>query len=246
MMRSAPQWRGMALGLCIAGLPLAATAEAQPQIPRSERPGLGSLDARRMVDSTATPWRSLGRVQTGLGSRCTGTLVAPDQVLTAAHCLVAPSGRLVQPGSLHFLLGYAAGQWTAHRQVVAVRVGPDFDAARRGPPGADWALLKLDSPVGQVPALPLRSARPGERLLLGGYQQDRPEVLMADIDCAVLGTATNAGLLLLRHGCAGTRGSSGAPLLQEDAAGDWFVTGVAVAATRHQAGGVAVPAASIR
>jgi protease YdgD len=86
--------------------PLAATCATSP--------------TRQHVDGATVPWQSLGRVQTELGQRCTGTLIAPDRVLTAAHCLIAPRrDQLVQPGSVHFLLGYAAGQFRAHRRVVA-------------------------------------------------------------------------------------------------------------------------------
>jgi protease YdgD len=235
----------MAWLFCLGGMAAAAPVQAEPLIPRSERPGLASHDTRRPVDAGAAPWRSLGRVQTELGGRCTGTLVAPDQILTAAHCLMAPQkGRLVQPGSVHVLLGYDSGRFTAHRRVAAFRLAPGYEPARHGPLGADWALLRLEQPM-DAPALPLRPARDGDRLVLGGYQQDRPEVLMADPDCPVLGLGREAGLTLLLHGCAGTRGASGAPLLRREAGGGWSVVGMVVAARRGAAGGAAIPAQAI-
>ncbi|MCG7363531.1 trypsin-like peptidase domain-containing protein [Roseomonas sp. ACRSG] len=215
-------------------------------IPRSELPGLGAGATRQRVDETAAPWQSLGRVQTELGQRCTGTLIAPDRVLTAAHCLTAPRReQLVQPGSVHFLLGYAAGQFRAHRRVVAFQVSAGYRPADRGPAGTDWAILQLAAPL-DAPFLPLRPARPGDQIMLGGYQQDRAEVLMADPNCRVLSLQQEAGAAVLRHGCAGTRGASGAPLLRREAHGDWSIIGVAVAAARQQAGGFAVPAQAVR
>ncbi|MFC0409953.1 trypsin-like serine peptidase [Roseomonas elaeocarpi] len=228
----------------------AAAREAAPVIPPSQLPGVEAHDARHVVDGEAAPWTALGRVQTELGTRCTGTMIAPRVVLTAAHCLVAPrSGQLVQPGSVHFLLGYHAGNWVAQARATGFRVGPGFEAARRGPPGADWAILTLDAAIG-VPGrvLPLLRAvpPPGTPLSLGGYQQDRAEVLIADTTCRALGLQLVEGVPMLVHGCAGTRGSSGAPVLARQPGGDWAVAGVAVAASLNRAMGIAVPAASLR
>lgn len=232
--------------LATAGWLMLGSAAAEPVIPRSELPGLGAGATRQRVDETTAPWQSLGRVQTELGQRCTGTLIAPDRVLTAAHCLTAPRrDQLVQPGSVHFLLGYTAGQFRAHRRVVAFQTSKGYRPADKGPVGADWAVLQLEAPL-DVPSLPLRLARPGDRIMLGGYQQDRAEVIMADTDCRVLSLQQQAGATVLLHGCAGTRGASGAPLLRREPKDGWAIVGVAVAAARQQAGGLAVSAQAIQ
>ena len=80
----------------------------------------------------------------------------------------------------------------------------------------------------------------GSTIMLGGYQQDHPLVLMADTECRIVGRATDAGgRLLLRHNCTGTRGDSGAPLLIEKG-GKWYTAGVDVAAELGVASGLAV------
>lgn len=235
------RWRSTLGALLVATQPAvlapASAAARQPVIPRSERPGLGAADPRVAVDARAPPWNALGRVQSRVTGRCTGVLVAPDLVLTAAHCLVTRAGGFARPESMRFLLGYRLGEYAALGRVVSVRMGAGFDAARRGPVDADWALLRLAAPL-QTQGLPIWDApvAPGARVMLAGYQQDRPEVLLADTSCAVSGREG----ALLRHGCAATRGVSGAPLLLVLPDGRVAVAGVAAVAVRQAAGGVAV------
>lgn len=188
-------------------------------------PGIGPQDPRRLVPMDELPWRAVGRVQTELGGRCTGAMIGPRKMLTAAHCLVAPQSReLVQPGSVHVLLAYDRGQSEGHAQVTEYRLGAGYLSDGSGPAESDWAVLTLDRALGTPDrVLPLAAARRGMAVALAGYQQDRPEVLLADADCRVL--AVNGSLII--HNCAGTRGSSGAPLLGEDATGRWAIIGVA-------------------
>lgn len=236
--------------LIAALLLLAGSVWAQePPIPRSTLPGIGSVDRRVAVDVRVMPWAALGRVQTELGGRCTGVLIAPDQVLTAAHCLASrTTGRTLQPGSVHFLQGFARGEYTAHARVAEIRLGPAWDPARRAPIGADWAVLRLARRIAG-PVLPLWQGEmpAGATLLLGGYQQDRPEVILADLRCALLGIARDeAGQPLLAHGCTATRGASGAPLLLALPDGRFAVAGVLSAMAIDAPRGFAVPASSIR
>nr|WP_302474411.1 trypsin-like serine protease [Roseococcus sp. MDT2-1-1] len=222
---------------------LAAPAAAQYPPPRGELPGVRVDDPRRPVDVRHAPWSAIGRVQTELGGRCTGTLVEPRLVLTAAHCLVSPRSRqLVQPSSVHFLQAYNRGHYSAHGRVVGFRTGDGYRPDASGPPDSDWALLLLAEPL-PGPVLPAwaRGLPPRLELALGGYQQDRPEQLLADTSCQLLAVA--AGMVV--HDCAGTRGASGAPLLAV-IGNAWHVVGIANRVRRDVAIGEAVGLHGVR
>lgn len=215
------------------------------------RPGIGHDDPRSTMDRHIAPWRSLGRVESQAGRFCTGALVGPRLVLTAAHCLVSADGRAMVPaGALRFRLGYHQGSSVADARVASYVFGAAYrpGPVEAIPVSADWAMLTLDTAIasGDRTLTVLRgtvSAR--TPLMLGGYQRDNPERIQADTNCRALGQENRGGDTILVHDCASTFGASGGPLLAQVSGGGWAVVGVASRVARDLALGHAVPAGAV-
>ena len=157
-----------------------------------------------------------------------------------------------RPRSVHVLTGYASGGYAWHGVATSYRLGAGYDPLQPyATIGADIAVLVLASPVPGERVATLRlidmPIAPGTRLMLGGFSQDRAEVLIADRTChAVSNARDQQGSMLLRHSCTATHGTSGAPLLATLADGIWGVAGVQVAALIGGSGGEAVAAETLR
>jgi protease YdgD len=221
----------------VAGLGLVAVLFAMHAANPAELPllpGIGAVDRRVAVDPRQAPWDAIAKVQTNTGTHCTGALVAPSVVLTAAHCLFNKRTRaLLQAGSLHVLIGYDRGDYRWHRPVARFTVGSGYDGRKVALQGSDWARLELAEAIpGLVAPLPVAAEvpPPGTVVALAGYNQDRAQILMADLTCHVTGAATAAGGSFITHDCDATRGTSGGPLLMRQG-GRWVVVGINIAAS---------------
>ncbi|EHH69344.1 trypsin-like serine peptidase [Gluconobacter morbifer] len=225
----------------LSALMLIAGAARPYAAPLPALPGLGREGAYRdLVDVNSYPWRILGRVQTALGTKCTGFAVAPTVVMTAAHCLWLPAtGHYIQPRDVHVLMGYVRGSYRTHAQVRRIIVAPGYDPANESATASvDRATLILDRPVVKTDDLLSPVAVKGnESVMLVGYPQDRAEVPYGDVDCHLNGLTIGG---LIHHDCAATHGDSGSPLLVRQPDGSWKIGGLAVLA-QEGAGGFAAP-----
>ncbi len=229
----------MRLAAALAGLALSggpSSASPAPALP---------AEHHATVDADSYPWSAVGKLFNSIGGACTAAAIAPDKVLTAAHCLYAfRTHRFLQPESIHFLLGYARGDYRIHARVASFAVGPGYDPADETRTAArDWAVLTLAEPLpASVRPIALAAAvpAPGTAIEIGGFAQDRAYLMTADTHCRLLGPS--AGTPVLAHDCVIAHGDSGAPLLVP--AGDGAVQAFAVTVGFWTVGGKQVSIAA--
>lgn len=184
--------------------------------------GFGSATAQGLpIAPDDLDLRAVGRVNAA-GYRdlrmCSGTLVAPDRVLTAAHC-VFRNGQAIAIADLRFAAGYARGEALAHSGVQEVILHDQAFRGGRINPAFDLALLILEEPITEVAPVPVASFDGGGHGL-AGYQTTRPHLIGARLDC--IATARPAEPAF--SDCRVIQGSSGGPALVELEAG-WAVWG---------------------
>lgn len=160
-------------------------------------------------------WEAVGRLNIDGRSMCTGALIAPDLVLTAAHCLFDKDTKQpVNPTKIEFLAGWRNGRASAYRWVKTAIVHPDYvfdtpdnEIRVRN----DVALLRLTQPVRNGSIIPFEiGTRPSKGAQVGvvSYRRDQPDAPSLQEVCHVL--ARRSGALVLS--CEVDFGASGAPV----------------------------------
>ncbi|WP_030441279.1 S1 family peptidase [Actinoplanes subtropicus] len=175
-----------------------------------------------------------------LSMGCGGALTAPRVVLTAGHCVdgTGPTtGIKVVAGAVDLKSRQAI---VAHS--VTVFRAPGFRDETRGD---DWALIRLDRPLG-LPTLPLVRGDVGEgEFVVMGWGQTREDSMrqerklhyatvptVPDATCAAEYRKAGVKLVASESICAGRpgvdtcQGDSGGPMVGRDATGEWVQVGI--------------------
>lgn len=186
-------------------------------------------DNRVKVPVDAMPWQTIGQLETAGHLRCSGTLVAPDVVLTAGHCFVGKKGHF--DPAVSFMLGIEGNTYDtlvgvkrvyvsqvllkgiirhAHSMTIPPAVAPyDFAFVRLSQPaGKDFGFLPVFS--GNAAALKLLLKQENYRVTQAGYPVDTNGVMMAHKSCQAVELQDDGRL---GHRCNTLPGDSGSPIL---------------------------------
>jgi hypothetical protein len=175
--------------------------------------------------------RSVVSIENSLGELCSGVIVGPDLVLTAAHCVTDRAA---------YRVGALNRAFRPQRfNVAALAIHPTFvpGTTPRTQPGIDLAIVKLDRPLGPefLPLDPSLAGRidVGDNVTIAGFgvldeRARRTARTLRQTNLVSLGPIEVANRVLIvadrnrlaeTTGAGACRGDSGGPILAATSAG---------------------------
>jgi V8-like Glu-specific endopeptidase len=173
-------------------------------------------DDRQICPQRSFPWSAIGQIQVTDQSGlfiCTGTLIRPDKVLTAAHCVWNTARN-----AFYQNLNFAPGRYNANGKVVnpwgvvpwkSVTI---LDSFKRNPSTWDVAVVTLQRPLGSTAGFMGMAAGCSSNTVLtvAGYPQDRSSGTCMSSTCRKATIACDAPTN--SHTCDTVSGMSGSPM----------------------------------
>jgi protease YdgD len=225
------------LNLSGAGDPFKPSNYKQSEKPYSGDRGIIGDDNRVPMLSREYPWSTIGRIQgtttEAKSYHCTGTLIAEDLVLTNAHCVIDSETHQMSR-KIAFLPNVINGKPASEEDIAfaeGVIYGTDFTADEITNQTEDWAIIKLNKPIGRkygylgwrnLPVSKMINNR--KKFIFVGYSGDYPNPSKKGYEFLSAGAGWTASFqdgcsivseerYILYHDCDTTGGSSGGPII---------------------------------
>ena len=197
-----------------------------PSSAHTRNSGIFGNDDRRVIEQLSAPWVAIGQINTTGYRRtswCTGSLIATNLVITAAHCVMDAWSRKPFPlHQIHFLAGVRGSSWLGHSTAKCLHFPPEYEyvGPSRSLPSQDVprraflrdvVLIVLKDDLNNITPLELDRAEVQSSdisLVHASYPADRRYTLTGHFGCPLLAQDRN----LWFTDCDTHAASSGGPV----------------------------------